>query len=251
MINALIIEDEFPAAARLEKLLSEISKEINILDKIDSVSSAVKWFQENKHPSLLFLDIQLADGLSFDIFKKVNIESFVIFTTAYDEFAIKAFELNSVDYLLKPIDKQKLTASIDKFKRFNSAKFSIPIETLLESIAGKSHNYKKRFAINIGARIKSIETDAVCYFTSLEKNTFLKTFDDHEYPIDFSLDRLETLLDPEKFFRINRQTIIQYNAIDKINILSKSRVQLNVAGASEPILVSTAKSHSFRIWLDK
>ena len=251
MIKALIIEDEFPAAERLEKLLAEITDDIEILDKIDSVSKAVQWFGKNQQPDLLLLDIQLADGLSFDIFKKVKIDGFVIFTTAYDEFAIKAFELNSVDYLLKPIDKDKLKASLEKFRRFNSAKATIPIEALLETLSSKSGNYKKRFAINIGAYIKSIETSKICYFSSIEKSTFLKTFGGHDYPIDFSLDRLETLLDPEQFFRINRQTIIQYNAINKINILSKSRIQLRISGANEPIMVSTAKSHAFRSWLDK
>lgn len=251
MIRTLIIEDEAPAAKRLELLLNEIDLSIQIIGYLDSVSSAVEWFKANPHPDLLMLDIQLADGISFDIFKQVNIDSFIIFTTAYDEYAIKAFQLNSLDYLLKPIDKNKLTLSIEKYKRFKTATPALQIEELLLSMASKSNAYKKRFAISIGTKIKSIETKNIAFFESVEKSTFLHTLDGHSYPIDFSLDKLENLLNPEEFFRTSRQSIIQYAAIEKINILSKSRVQILPIGTKNEILVSTAKSHSFRKWLDK
>ena len=251
MIKTLIIEDEFPAAERLEKLLLEIEPAIKILDVIDSVSGAVKWFKQNEHPDLVMLDIQLADGLSFDIFKEIKIDSFVIFTTAYDEYAIKAFELNSLDYLLKPIDKTKLICSIEKFKRFQSSTPTIQIEDLLTSIANKSTSYKKRFAINIGAKIKSIETKEISFFQSIEKGTYLNTLDGRRFPVDYSLDKLESLLNPDQFFRINRQTMVCFSAMGKINILSKSRVQIELSGSTESFLVSTAKAHSFRQWLDK
>lgn len=251
MISTLIIEDEAPAADRLELLLKEIDPEIDIMDKLDSISTSVEWLNNKPHPQLIMLDIQLADGLSFEIFNQVTPESFIIFTTAYDEYAIKAFQLNSLDYLLKPINKSKLAASIEKYKRFNSNTPSLQIEALLQSMASKNKDHKKRFAINIGTKIKSIETKEVAIFISMEKNTFLHTCDGHCYPVDFSLDKLEGLLNPEEFFRANRQTIINYAAIEKINILSKSRIQVLLNAYSEEIMVSTAKSHSFRLWLDK
>ena len=251
MIKTLIIEDETPAAHRLEKLLLEIDPEITILDKLDGVNQAVNWFNKNQHPDLVMLDIQLSDGLCFEIFKKIKIESFVIFTTAFDEYAIKAFELNSLDYLLKPIDKRKLKNSLDKYKKFITSVPTVRIEELLLSMSNKTTTYKKRFAINIGAKIKSIETKEIALFSSIEKNTFLHTFDGHNYPVDFSLDKVESLLNPEEFFRINRQTHIQYSAIEKISILSKSRIRVNLSGSKEEFMISTAKSHSFRLWLDK
>ena len=251
MIRTLIIEDEEPASRRLEKLLQEVEPSIGIIGKLESVESAVKWFQENKQPDLLMLDIQLADGQCFDIFKKVTVDCFVIFTTAYDEYAIRAFELNSIDYLLKPVDKVKLESSIRKFRSLSNSQPMIDLDSLIETIESRRTGYKKRFAIAIGPRIRSVEVSDIAFFYSLEKNTFLGTFDGHEYPLDFSLDRLELLVDPEQFFRISRQYIIQYKAIEKINVLSKSRLELTIAGASTVLLVSSAKSHSFRQWIDK
>lgn len=251
MIQTLIIEDEAPAASRLEKMLLEIDPEIEVLDKLDTVDAAVQWFQENPQPHLLMLDIQLADGLSFDIFRKIEVDSFVIFTTAYDEYAIKAFELNSIDYLLKPINKVKLESSLEKFRKLRETKPQFDIQEVIQAIEGKKTHYKKRFAISIGSRIKSLETTETAYFSSLEKNTFLGTYEGKEYPLDFSLDRLETLLDPEVFFRISRQYIVNYSAIEKIVILSKSRLEIVVKGAPESLLVSTAKTHAFRLWIDK
>jgi DNA-binding LytR/AlgR family response regulator len=251
MIRTLIIEDETPAANRLEKLLKEIDPGIEILDKLESVESAVEWFQENKQPDLLMLDIQLADGQSFDIFKKVKVDCFVIFTTAYDEYAIKAFELNSIDYLLKPIDKAKLSTGIQKFRNLNSSKPDFDFNELINTIEQRKTTYKKRFAISIGTKIKSIETKDIAYFYSLQKYTFLGTFGGQEFPADFSLDRLENILDPEVFFRINRQYLVNYRAIGKIHVLSKSRLELEISGYKERMPVSSGKAHLFRLWIDK
>lgn len=251
MIRTLIIEDEEPAVLRLKKLLLETEPDIEVVDILESVESAVSWLHENSHPDLMMLDIQLADGVSFDIFRKVKVDCFVIFTTAYDEYAIKAFELNSIDYLLKPIDRKKLSNSLQKFKKLKQTSRQMDISDLIESIESWKTGYKKRFAISIGSRIKSVETAEIAFFYSMEKNTFLNTFDGHEYPVDFSLDRVESIIDPDIFFRINRQYIVNYKAIEKINVLSKSRLELKVTGTSEKLLVSTAKSHSFRMWIDK
>lgn len=252
MIRTLIVEDEAPAAGRLGKLLKEVDPGIQILDVIDSVEMAVKWFETNDSPDLLMLDIQLADGLSFEIFKKTKVDSFVIFTTAYDEYAIKAFELNSIDYLLKPVDRTKLQKSIQKYRKLADRNQQVNIETLMETLGRRKSNFKKRFAVNVGSKIISVETRSVAYFYSMEKSTFLCTNDNHHYPLDFSLEHLESLLDPEMFFRINRQVIIQYTSIEKIHILSRSRVRLETnPPASEDLLVSTARTHPFRLWLDR
>lgn len=252
MIKTLIIEDEEPAVIRLKSLLVDVAPDIEIIDCIDSVEDAVKWFENNNDPDLLLLDIQLADGLSFEIFKHVSIESFVIFTTAYDEYAIKAFELNSIDYLLKPIDKSKLKNSINKFRKLNSPTSQISINDLVSAIEEKKSNYKKRFVINMGSKIKSIETKEIAYFYVLEKSTYLKTIQGRDYPIDFSLDKLESLINPELFYRINRQNMINYQVIEKIHVFSKSRIKIETNPKNEhELLVSANKSHNFRLWLDR
>ena len=252
MIGTLIIEDEAPAAKRLEKLLKEVEPSITILKTIESVSSAIKWFEQHSQPDLLMLDIQLADGLSFDIFKQVRIDSFVIFTTAYDEYAIKAFELNSIDYLLKPINREKLRKSIEKFIRLHGEKTSIDIQAVIAAMDRGRKKYKLRFSVNVGTKIKSIETANIAYFYSMDKNTYLCTNEDRHYPVDYALDKLEELLDPQDYFRINRQCTVNYHAIEKINILSKSRVSIHTnPSTKEPLLVSTARTHEFRLWLDR
>lgn len=253
MIRTLIIEDESPAADRLEKMLMSIDPDITIIDKLDSVQVAIEWFHKNDVPDLVMLDIQLSDGTSFEIFKTVQIKSAIIFTTAYDEYAIRAFELNSIDYLLKPITRELLQKSIDKFKEFHPATtVSIDQQLLAQFIEGKNIQYKSRFLINIGAKLVSIRSSNVAYFYSLEKNTFLCTKEGKNYPIDFSLDKLEAIIDPEFFFRINRRYIIHYESIERILVLSKSKIKLNITpNPDEEILVSNQRASSFRKWLDR
>jgi len=251
MIKTIIIEDEKPAALRLEKLLRNLDEDIVIEAIIDTVESAVSWLSNNAKPDLIMLDIQLGDGISFDIFRKVKVESYVIFTTAFDEYAIKAFELNSIDYLLKPVDEKKLSASLGKFRKFRSSQLE-SIGTLLEEFSRKNERFKKRFVVNIANKIKVIETVEISYFYSREKNTFLCTADNRHYPLDFSLDHLEEIINPDDFFRINRQYLINFHAIVKINILSKSRIKLETSpSADEEILVSSSRTSEFRVWLDK
>jgi len=252
MINTLIIEDEEPAAMRLKKLLAEVDPEVEVLAVLDSVESAVKWLEIHDQPDLLLLDIQLADGLSFDIFKQVTLDSYVIFATAYDEYAIRAFELNSIDYLLKPIEKEKLSGSLQKFRRLSSSAPRFDINELMAAIENRKSSYKKRFLVNIGSRIKSVETGSVAFFYSMEKSTFICTRDGHHYPVEFSLENLQSLLDPDVFFRINRQYVINYECIEKIHVLSQSRIKVElVPAADDDLLVSTAKTHRFRLWLDR
>jgi DNA-binding LytR/AlgR family response regulator len=252
MIKTLIVEDEEPAAIRLKKRLLEIADDIDIVGWVESVEDAVKFLQNNNAPDLLMLDIQLADGLSFDIFNQVQVDSFVIFTTAYDEYAIKAFELNSIDYLLKPVDAEKLERSIEKYRKLKSPTPSFNINELIQSMESKNDHYKKRFLVNMGSKIKSIETKNIAYFYVLEKACFLCSYEGRSYPVDFSLDKLESLVSNEHFFRINRQAMINFNAIDKISVLSKSRIRIETNPKSEiELMVSSNKSHAFRLWLDR
>ncbi len=252
MIKTLIIEDEKTAADRIEKLLLEIDPGIEILDKLQGISSAVSWFKKNSDPDLIILDIQLADGISFEIFKQVKVESFVIFTTAFDEYAIRAFELNSIDYLLKPIEKKKLEQSLEKFNKLKPVKQGVDINSLIDTIQAQQKNYKNRFLVSAGEKIKSLNTRDIAFFYSSEKSTFLCTYEDRHYPVEFSLDTLENLLDPDLFFRINRQFIAGRGALDKIYVLSGSRIKIEPKPSVKAnVYVSKARTHEFREWLDQ
>ena len=252
MIKALIIEDENPAALRLETLLKRLEPDIDIIGRIDTVEAAVRWFRTNPHPDLILLDIQLGDGLSFDIFGKTNVESYIIFTTAFDEYAIRAFELNSVDYLLKPVDEERLAKSLAKFKKFRGSEKAINYEQLLEIMDRRVNRYKKRFVITVSGKIKIVETEDVAFFYSKEKYTFLCTSENRNYPVEFSLDQLEPVLNPDLFFRVNRQYLVQFKSIGKIDILSKSRIRiLTIPPAGEEVLVSSGRTPEFRAWLDR
>jgi DNA-binding LytR/AlgR family response regulator len=252
MIKVLIIEDEQPAAKRLEKMLLEISSDFEIIQRCDSIETSVQYFKGGIQPDLVMLDIQLGDGLSFDIFKQVEIACPVIFTTAYDEYAIKAFELNSIDYLLKPINKEKLEKSIDKFKKLQQQSVPSDWKMLASLLEKEKRDYKQRFLVYVGEHLYSVQTADIAYFYSVEKSTFLTTKAGKCYSLDFSLDKLESMLSPTDFFRINRNFLIEFKSIKKISILSKSRIklQLNPLPIDE-ILVSTARTHEFREWLDR
>jgi DNA-binding LytR/AlgR family response regulator len=253
ILSALIVEDEKPAADHLVKLLHQSEHMVSVLRIVDSVSQAVAWFRTNPPPDIMFLDIQLADGLSFEIFNQVKIECPVIFTTAFEEYAIRAFKINSIDYLLKPVSPGDLHFAIGKYKGQTLA----PLNTLLGNRVEKlmqmlTHQYKSRFVVNIGPRIKSIETTHIRYFYSLEKSTFL--FDDSgkSYDINYSLDQLETQLDPGQFFRISRKYIVQIDAIQDIHTFSNSRLKLVIKGsADDHIMVSRRKLNDFKEWLEK
>jgi DNA-binding LytR/AlgR family response regulator len=252
MINTLIIEDEQPAALRLIRLLKKIDQSIEITGVVDTVDAALKWFSNNATPDLIMLDIQLGDGISFEIFRKVRIDSYVIFTTAFDEYAIRAFEVNSIDYLLKPVDENKLATSLEKYRRLRIIPGEMNYEKLIETLEKRKGKYKKRFVVSIANKIKVIQTDEIAYFYSKEKNSFACTSDNRHFPLDFSLDHLEEMVDPESFFRINRQFIVRNTNISKIEILSKSRIRIEtLPPADEEIMVSSARTSEFRSWLEK
>jgi len=252
MRRILIIEDEDPAAKRLLKMVKEIEPGVQLLDSIVSVSSAVKWFGENDQPDLIFSDIQLADGTSFEIFKTVKITCPVIFVTAYDQYAIEAFKINSIDYLLKPLKKEELQAAISKFKMLNPVPApALDIDKLLQAYNPQSHTYKTRFIVRYGEHIKTVNTDEIAYFYTEDKINFLATFEGRRFAIDINLDNLESLLDPKIFFRINRQFIVSIKSIAEMFAYTKARVLIKLKPpAKQETIVSTERSADFKVWLD-
>ncbi len=251
-MKVVIVEDESVAADRLEKMLNEIAPSFSVVAKLGSINESVKWFAKNQ-ADLIFLDIQLSDGISFSIFEQVQVNTPVIFTTAYDQYSIKAFELNSIAYLLKPIRKEDLETSLQKFHNIKSA-FSIDFSSLLAEIKGVQPDYKKRFVIQNGQKIKMVETPSIAWFYATGKNVFLKTFDGHFYPLDCSLDKLETQLDPNLFFRINRKYLVNLNAIENMVAWSRSRIKLKLnppADDETETVVSVDRSPVFKEWLNK
>ena len=251
-MNILIIEDEAAASRRLEKLIRETEANVNILDTLDSVEAAVEWFQKHSHPDIVFMDIQLADGLSFEIFKQVKVQSPIIFTTAYDQYAIEAFKVNSIDYLLKPVKQEELAQALNKLKmlRHSEQQLKVNYEQLAVLLQGEKKEYQKRFLIKIGQNIKAVDINEAAYFYTEDKINFVCTKAGKNYPLDFSLEKLDEVLDPERFFRINRQFIVSIDCIDEMYAYSKSRVKLklNPPHKEEPI-VSTERSPHFKSWL--
>lgn len=249
MIQVLIVEDEQPAAKRLMKLISEITPDFEIIQICDSIETTVNYLRNKTVPDLIFLDVQLGDGISFEIFNQIQISCPVIFTTAYDEYVFRAFELNSIDYLLKPIHKEELERSIEKYRKLNQKQ---DLQWITSLINTENKNYKQRFLVSSGANLISIKTSDAAYFYSVERSTFLTTSAGKSYALEYSLDKLEQMLPAKEFFRVNRQFLISMNAIKKINVLSKSRMKIILNPEStDEVFVSNARAHEFRIWLDK
>lgn len=257
-MNVVIIEDESLTAKRLESLLQKYDPTIHVLAKLPSVAEAVDWFNE-PHPSveLVFMDIHLEDDLGFRIFEQTSLTTPVIFTTAYDEYMIQAFKVNSIDYLLKPINYDELVAAIEKFKalkkQFGQTGSAPDIETLLNLI-GKSRqtDYKDRFMITVGTKIRSIETSEIAYFFLEEKVVFLVTKDGLNLPVDYSLDKLTQLLNPRQFFRISRQFLVSLPAIQTIHTFSAGKLKLDLQPKSrQEVFVSGDRMTEFKEWLGK
>jgi DNA-binding LytR/AlgR family response regulator len=248
MLRTIIIEDEKPSARRLQRMLSEIGIEAEAM--LHSVKESIEWFKSNEAPDLILLDIQLSDGLSFEIFEQIEVRSAIIFTTAYDEYALKAFKLNSIDYLLKPIDDDELKTAIDKFEENQPKEHNLmvdisQIKKLL--VNPLDRNYKKRFTIKIGQHLRVVETDSVECFYSENKATYLYSNDKKNYLLDETLEQLEELLDPVKFFRVSRKFIINVDAIADIISYTNSRLQIKLKNyAEQEIIVSREKVKSFK-----
>ena len=250
-MKVLIIEDERPAAQKLIRMLKEIDSGIEVVDVLRSVEQAANWFPENPSPELIFMDIQLEDGLCFDIFENCRMDTPIIFTTAYNEYALKAFKLNSVDYLLKPIDSNELKNAIDKFRTIHQAGIDY---TKLESVIKQLQpQQKERFLVKIGEHYKSIPASTIHCFYIQERCTFLFTDAAKSYPLDYSLDKIEQLVDPKLFFRISRDCIVNYYAIKDMTSYSSSRLKIILANwlEEEEIIVSRERVPGFKEWMDR
>ena len=250
-MRTIIIEDEKPAARLLQRKLEKLGVETGAM--LHSVAEAVDWLSVNEHPDLIFLDIQLSDGLSFEIFEMVDVKSAIIFTTAYDEYALKAFKLNSIDYLLKPIDEDDLEVAIGKFKsHFHKEQpLQIDIEQIKKMFSTPSEkNYRKRFTVKIGQHLKVIGTEEIECFYSENKGTYIHTNDNRDYLIENTLEALEHELDPGQFFRVSRKFIIPMKPIREIVVYSNSRLKVILPTYKEDeVIVSREKVSDFRKWL--
>ncbi|MCC1484862.1 LytR/AlgR family response regulator transcription factor [Winogradskyella immobilis] len=251
-MNIIIIEDEKPSARRLQRMLTSLDFETNTM--LHSVEESIEWFQNNEHPDLIFLDIQLSDGLSFEIFEAIDINSAVIFTTAYDEYALQAFKLNSIDYLLKPIDQDDLKKAVTKFKELTPQKQAVTLDfndikkLLINPI---EREYKKRFSVKVGQHLKLINIEDIECFYSENKGTYAYTKEGRNYLLDHTLDQLEDELEPHTFFRVSRKFFVNINAIKDMVSYTNSRLQIKLNHYNEQdVIVARERVKDFKNWLE-
>lgn len=250
-MNAIIIEDEKLSAEHLSNLLIRIDASINVIATFDTVKKSVSEFQKGTKADVVFVDVHLADGLSFEIFNKIQLDTPIIFTTAYDEYAIKAFKLNSVDYLLKPIGAEDLRVAIDKLKKFTQSHTSI-VQDIANAYQNLNKQFKNRFMVKMGDSIVSVKTEDVLHFIAEDGITLLVTNTAKRYPVDYTLDQLAELVSPEQFFRINRKVLISINAVQKVSSYFNSRLKINSDLLDdESAIVSRERVNEFKAWLDK
>ncbi len=256
-MKVLIIEDESLAAERLEEMVKAYDPAIVIAGKCDSVKESVRWLSSNPQPDLLFLDVQLGDGLSFEIFDQAEVDCPVIFTTAYDAYAIDAFRLNSISYLLKPIKQEELKAAIEKYKA--SPWFSDEPESASQQHVALdmvrqlfTSQYKKRFMVKTGQHLRSIAAEEILFFCSIDKATWATVSGGKTVLLDYTLEQLEGLIDPERFFRVSRRYIVSFEAIDDIIAYSGSRLKLKIKHCSDDdLFVSRDRMQEFKAWLNR
>lgn len=251
-MKVIIIEDEKPSARRLQRMLETLDLKTNTM--LHSVEESIAWFQENEHPDLIFLDIQLSDGLSFEIFESIDIKSAVIFTTAYDEYALQAFKLNSIDYLLKPIDDEDLEKAVAKYKTRLPKQQNVTLDfndikkLLINPI---EREYKKRFSVKVGQHLKLINIDDIECFYSENKGTYLFTKEGRNYLLDTTLEQLENELEPQQFFRINRKFFVNIKAIKDMVSYTNSRLQIKLNNYNEQdVIVARERVKDFKMWLE-
>jgi two-component system, LytTR family, response regulator LytT len=253
-MNVLILEDEQLGSDQLIKMLAEIDPSLKVVTVLQSVSSAIDWLTSNPHPDLILSDIRLLDGVCFEIFQQVKIDKPIIFTTAYDQYAIKAFDVNSIDYLLKPIQKEKLQAALEKFR--NRAPATAPpgfdIQKMLNLLKGSTVEYKSRFMVKLGQKIIALPAEKIAYFFSENKLTFIVTKEAKKYPTDQTLEELADLLDPKTFFRINRQYIVTFESIAEMHPYFKGRIKLVLQPKSDDeVVISSERTPAFKKWIDQ
>lgn len=254
-MKILIVEDEELAVKKLQKTLSAIDTSAEIVGTTESIRGTVEWLQDNPAPDLILMDIELSDGQSFEIFNLADVKSPVIFTTSYDEYALKAFKVNSVDYLLKPIQKDELEAALGKYKKLKENKGSdISIDSLVKELQQKLQpkEYRKRFLVKLAQKLVSIEVDDICYFYSDGRLNFFKTKDNKKFVVDYTMDELESMLDPEKFFRISRSFYVSIDSVEKIDDYFGNRVILGLQPlVDKEAIVSREKVTDFKRWMGK
>ncbi|MBD2755124.1 LytR/AlgR family response regulator transcription factor [Spirosoma validum] len=275
-MTILIIEDEEPTARKLQRLLADVMPTAHVVGMTVSVEESVDWLRTNPRPDLIFMDIELADGQSFDIFNRVAVASPVVFTTAYDDFAIKAFKVNSIDYLLKPVKEADLRQALDKLQQLknvladsaptNVTALEASLSNLLQQLQQAAPatttpaipalrplphaTFRDRFLIKQGQRLFSVSTEEVAYFFSRNKLSFLKTRDEHEWLVDYTMDELSQMLDPRRFFRLNRQVIAELRAVDKVHLYFNGKLKINLRPAfEEEVVVSREKAGELKGWL--
>ncbi|MCK7589863.1 LytTR family DNA-binding domain-containing protein [Subsaxibacter sp. CAU 1640] len=251
-MNIIIIEDEKPSARRLQRMLASLNMDTEVM--LHSVEESIEWFSKNQHPDLIFLDIQLSDGLSFEIFEAIDIKSSVIFTTAYDEYALQAFKLNSIDYLLKPIDENDLQKAVSKYKDRVPQKQSVSLdfEDIKKLLVNPiEREYKKRFSVKVGQHLKLINIDDVECFYSENKGTYAFTNEGRNYLLDGTLEQIEADLEPRKFFRVNRKFFVNIDAIKDMISYTNSRLQIKLNNFNEQeIIVARERVKDFKDWLE-
>ena len=259
-MKILIVEDEELAVRKLKNTLSNVDDSTEIVGVTDSIQSTVDWLKDNPSPDLILMDIELSDGQSFEVFNLIEVKSPVIFTTSYDEYALKAFKVNSVDYLLKPVQKEELEAALNKYRLLHgsngtkSAQGNISIDNLLKELQQKLQpkEYRKRILVKQGQRLVSVDIEEIVYFFSDGRLNFFKTSDNRKFVVDYTMDELEEMLDPEKFFRISRSFYVSVHCIEKIDDYFGNRLILSLRPASEKeVLVSRERVSEFKKWMGK
>ena len=259
-MKILIVEDEDLAVKKIKKTLNEIEASSDIIGVTDSIQSTVSWLQQNEQPKLILMDIELCDGQSFEIFNRIKVKSPVIFITSYDEFALKAFKVNSIDYLLKPIQKEDLETALQKYDRLKNIYTEdkptngFNLENLVKELQQKlqSKEYRKRFLVKNGQKLVSIETDEIAYFFRDGRLNFFKTYDNKKFVVDYTMDELEEMLNPEKFFRISRSFYISVESVEQIHDYFGNRLLLNLKpSVDKEAVVSREKVTDFKKWMGK
>lgn len=252
-MKVLVVEDEPLAAEKIIGYINELIPEAAAEGPITNIEEGIHWFENHDEPDVIISDIMLADGLCFEIYKSIHIKCPVIFTTAYDEYAIRAFEVNSVDYLLKPISKDKLEASLKKITALpGKTQEDIDFNKLAELLRQTSKTYKSRFLVKIGQKIKAVPTNKIAYFFTQDKLSFIVSHQGEKFPVDYSLEEIDAMVDPDYFFRINRKYVVHIEAVKEIHPYFKGRLKLNLKpDVDEDIVISSEKTPSFKAWLDQ
>lgn len=251
-MKVVILEDEKLASGHLKNLLISLDADIEVCAVLDSVKSGIVWFLKHDEPDLVFMDIQLGDGLSFEILDVITLRCPIVFTTAFDEYALRAFKVNSVDYILKPVEKEDVKNALKKIEVLKQSTTSSQQAGIKSVGKTLSANFKERFIVKLGEHIHSLETNKILYFYSVEKATFARYSDAHKYLLDYSLDAIMELVPPDKFFRINRKYIVSFDSIGDIVQYSNSRLRISLIHSEDnEVIVSRERVQEFKHWLDK